>query len=99
MLTTFNEVDMTNMLKLQSEYKDDAFVEKHGVKLGLTSGFVKAALFLDSQTSMRLSRGIDVIYRDCVCISQYSCWNTQVEFLALKECSIKIGEDGRVINS
>lgn len=27
-------------MKLRSEYKD-AFVEKHGVKLGLMSGFVK----------------------------------------------------------
>ncbi|URE25846.1 hypothetical protein MUK42_07349 [Musa troglodytarum] len=40
MLTTFNEVDMTNLMKLRSDYKD-AFVEKHGVKLGLMSGFVK----------------------------------------------------------
>ncbi|TVU29948.1 hypothetical protein EJB05_21544 [Eragrostis curvula] len=31
MLTTFNEVDMTNMMKLRSDYKDN-FVEKHGVK-------------------------------------------------------------------
>ncbi|KAF3672426.1 Dihydrolipoyllysine-residue succinyltransferase component [Capsicum annuum] len=40
LLTTFNEVDMTNLMKLRAEYKD-AFVEKHGVKLGLMSGFVK----------------------------------------------------------
>nr|GMC74535.1 dihydrolipoyllysine-residue succinyltransferase component of 2-oxoglutarate dehydrogenase complex 1, mitochondrial-like [Ipomoea batatas] len=40
LLTTFNEVDMTNLMKLRSEYKD-AFVEKHGVKLGLMSGFIK----------------------------------------------------------
>ncbi|KAG5570268.1 hypothetical protein H5410_060034 [Solanum commersonii] len=43
LLTTFNEVDMTNLMKLRSEYKD-TFVEKHGVKLGLMSGFVKAAV-------------------------------------------------------
>lgn len=30
----------TNLMKLRSDYKD-AFVEKHGVKLGLMSGFVK----------------------------------------------------------
>ncbi|XP_057461790.1 dihydrolipoyllysine-residue succinyltransferase component of 2-oxoglutarate dehydrogenase complex 2, mitochondrial-like isoform X3 [Actinidia eriantha] len=40
LLTTFNEVDMTNLMKFRSDYKD-AFVEKHGVKLGLMSGFVK----------------------------------------------------------
>ncbi|GFZ21980.1 dihydrolipoamide succinyltransferase [Actinidia rufa] len=43
LLTTFNEVDMTNLMKLRSDYKD-AFVEKHGVKLGLMSGFVKSAV-------------------------------------------------------
>ncbi|RZR97358.1 hypothetical protein BHM03_00026528, partial [Ensete ventricosum] len=37
----FHYGSLTDMMKLQSEYKDDAFVEKHGVKLGLTSGFVK----------------------------------------------------------
>ncbi|KAL7197125.1 hypothetical protein ACSBR1_037029 [Camellia fascicularis] len=42
-LTTFNEVDMTNLIKLRSDYKD-VFIEKHGVKLGLMSGFVKAAV-------------------------------------------------------
>lgn len=30
-------------MKLRSEYKD-AFVEKHGVKLGLMSGFVKVRM-------------------------------------------------------
>lgn len=32
-------------MKLRSEYKD-AFFEKHGVKLGLMSGFVKVCLFV-----------------------------------------------------
>ncbi|KAI8030807.1 hypothetical protein LOK49_LG01G02278 [Camellia lanceoleosa] len=43
LLTTFNEVDMTNLMKLRFDYKD-SFVEKHGVKLGLTSGFVKVGI-------------------------------------------------------
>ncbi len=42
-LTTFNEVDMTNVMKLRSEYKD-AFLKKHGVKLGFMSFFVKASI-------------------------------------------------------
>ncbi|RZR84484.1 hypothetical protein BHM03_00011357, partial [Ensete ventricosum] len=33
----------TNLMKLRSDYKD-AFVEKHGVKLGLMSGFVKVLI-------------------------------------------------------
>jgi 2-oxoglutarate dehydrogenase E2 component (dihydrolipoamide succinyltransferase) len=43
MLTTFNEVDMTNVMSLRNEYKD-AFEKKHGVKLGFMSFFVKASI-------------------------------------------------------
>ena len=43
MLTTFNEVDMTNIMKLRSERKDE-FLEKHGVKLGFMSFFTKAVV-------------------------------------------------------
>jgi 2-oxoglutarate dehydrogenase E2 component (dihydrolipoamide succinyltransferase) len=43
MLTTFNEVDMTNLLAVRAHYKD-AFEKKHGVKLGFMSFFVKAAI-------------------------------------------------------
>ncbi len=42
MLTTFQEVDMGNLMDLRSKYKD-AFFEKHGVKLGFMSAFVKAS--------------------------------------------------------
>jgi 2-oxoglutarate dehydrogenase E2 component (dihydrolipoamide succinyltransferase) len=41
MLTTFNEVDMTNIMALRAKYKD-AFKEKHGVNLGFMSFFTKA---------------------------------------------------------
>lgn len=43
MLTTFNEVDMTNVMALRNEYKE-GFEKKHGVKLGFMSFFVKACL-------------------------------------------------------
>ncbi|HLA30800.1 MAG TPA: 2-oxoglutarate dehydrogenase complex dihydrolipoyllysine-residue succinyltransferase [Pseudomonas sp.] len=43
MLTTFNEVDMTEVMALRSKYKD-LFEKKHnGVRLGFMSFFVKAA--------------------------------------------------------
>ena len=41
-LTSFNEVDLSEVMALRSRYKD-AFQEKHGVKLGFMSFFVKAA--------------------------------------------------------
>jgi len=42
-LTTFNEIDMTNVMALRSEYKD-AFEKKYGIRLGFMSFFVKAAV-------------------------------------------------------
>lgn len=41
MLTTFNEVDMTEIIRLRKKYQDK-FVEKHGIKLGFMSFFTKA---------------------------------------------------------
>ena len=43
MLTTFNEVDMTNVMALRASYKD-LFEKKHGVKLGFMGFFVKAVV-------------------------------------------------------
>ena len=42
MLTTFQEVDMGNLMETRSKYKD-AFMEKHAVKLGFMSAFVKVS--------------------------------------------------------
>ena len=43
MLTTFNEADMAPIFDLRKKYKD-AFLEKHGVKLGFMSFFTKAVV-------------------------------------------------------
>ncbi len=43
MLTTFNEVDMTNVMDLRKAYKD-GFEKKHGIKLGFMSFFTKACI-------------------------------------------------------
>ena len=43
MLTTFNEVDMSEIITLREKCKD-AFMQKYGVKLGFMSFFVKASL-------------------------------------------------------
>ncbi len=43
MLTTFNEVDMTAVMELRNQYKDQ-FEKKYGTKLGFMSFFVKAAV-------------------------------------------------------
>ncbi len=43
MLTTYNEVDMTEVMALRNEYKD-LFEKKHGVRLGFMSFFTKACV-------------------------------------------------------
>ncbi|MCA3564828.1 MAG: 2-oxoglutarate dehydrogenase complex dihydrolipoyllysine-residue succinyltransferase [Methylocystis sp.] len=43
MLTTFNEVDMSEVMALRTKYKD-VFEKKHGVKLGFMGFFVKACV-------------------------------------------------------
>ncbi|MDB5406619.1 MAG: dihydrolipoamide succinyltransferase [Rhodospirillales bacterium] len=43
MLTTFNEVDMTEVMALRERYRD-TFEKKHGVRLGFMSLFVKACI-------------------------------------------------------
>ncbi|MBD0354568.1 MAG: 2-oxo acid dehydrogenase subunit E2, partial [Rubrobacteraceae bacterium] len=43
MLTTFNEADMSSVMELRNRRKED-FQERHGVKLGFMSFFVKASI-------------------------------------------------------
>ena len=43
MLTTFNEADMAPIFELRKQYKD-AFLDKHGVKLGFMSFFTRAVV-------------------------------------------------------
>ena len=43
MLTTFNEVDMTAVMELRARYRDE-FQNKHDVKLGFMSFFIKASI-------------------------------------------------------
>ena len=43
MLTTFNEVDMSEVINMRNEHKEE-FQKKYSVKLGFMSFFVKAAV-------------------------------------------------------
>ncbi|CAH8483279.1 unnamed protein product [Schistosoma turkestanicum] len=70
MLTTFNEIDMSNLIELRSQYKD-IFLKKHGVKLGMMSTFTKASAvaLLDQPVVNAVIDGSDIIYRHYVDIS------------------------------
>jgi 2-oxoglutarate dehydrogenase E2 component (dihydrolipoamide succinyltransferase) len=62
-LTTFNEVNMQPVMDLRNRYKD-AFEKKHGVKLGFSSFFVKAAVLALQKFPIVNSSvdGTDIIY-------------------------------------
>jgi len=67
MLTTYNEVDMTEIMALRSEYKD-LFLKKHGVKLGFMSFFTKAcvhALHEVPEVNAEID-GTDIVYKNYV---------------------------------
>lgn len=64
-LTTFNEIDMSGVLRLRERYQDK-FTKQHGMKLGFMGFFVKAAIeALKAFPAVNAEvRGSDVIYKD-----------------------------------
>ncbi len=65
MLTTFNEVDLTDVMTLRKRYRD-TFEKKHGVRLGFMSFFAKASVeALKKFPAVNASvEGTDVIYHN-----------------------------------
>jgi len=70
MLTTFNEIDMSNIMQLRKQHQE-AFVKKYGIKLGFMSAFVKASAYaLTSQPNVNAAiEGGEIVYRDYVDVS------------------------------
>lgn len=70
MLSTFNEVDMTSLMELRKKYQDE-FLEKHGVKLGFMSAFIKASAYALAEVPAvnGVIDGDEIVYRDYVDIS------------------------------
>ena len=64
LLTTFNEIDMSEVMKLRKLY-GEGFRERHGVKLGFMSFFVKAVVTALKQVPQLNAeiRGNDIVYR------------------------------------
>ncbi|XP_009426423.2 dihydrolipoyllysine-residue succinyltransferase component of 2-oxoglutarate dehydrogenase complex, mitochondrial isoform X4 [Pan troglodytes] len=72
MLTTFNEIDMSNIQEMRARHKE-AFLKKHNLKLGFMSAFVKASAFALQEQPV-VNAVIDdttkeVVYRDYIDIS------------------------------
>lgn len=70
LLTTFNEVDMHNVMQMRKEHQDE-FLEKHGIKLGFMSVFAKASAIalMENPIVNAVIDGDEIIYRDYVDIS------------------------------
>ncbi|CAO5681921.1 MAG: Dihydrolipoyllysine-residue succinyltransferase component of 2-oxoglutarate dehydrogenase complex [Holosporales bacterium] len=69
-LTTFNEVDMSSVMELRAKFQD-AFVKKHGVKLGFMSFFVRACVeALKKIPAVNAEiQGDDIVYKNFYDIS------------------------------
>ena len=65
MLTTFNEVDMSEVMAMRTRYKD-AFEKKHGAKLGFMGFFVKACVqaLKDIPAVNAEIDGADLVYKN-----------------------------------
>jgi 2-oxoglutarate dehydrogenase E2 component (dihydrolipoamide succinyltransferase) len=65
MLTTFNEVDMTAVMHMRNQYKDQ-FEKRHGAKLGFMGFFVKACVqaLKDIPAVNAEIDGADIIYKN-----------------------------------
>ncbi len=101
MLTTFNEVDLSEVMKLRKKYQED-FVAKNGIKLGFMSLFAKAcakALMEMPDVNAQID-GNEIVYHDYVDISIAISTPTglvvppvhNVESLQFHEIELKIKE-------
>jgi 2-oxoglutarate dehydrogenase E2 component (dihydrolipoamide succinyltransferase) len=65
MLTTFNEVDMHNLIEMRNKYKD-AFEKKHGTKFGYLPAFIKASssALRDFPAVNACFEGNEIVFRD-----------------------------------
>eukprot|EP00210_Caulerpa_lentillifera_P000443 g429.t1 len=70
LLTTFNEVDMSNIMEMRTLYKE-MFLQKHGVKLGFMSAFVKASVtaLMDLPAVNAVIEDDEIVYREYIDIS------------------------------
>lgn len=70
MLTTFNEINMGNLVELRKTYGEQ-FVKKHNLKLGFMSAFLKSAAtaLQDQPVVNAVIENNEIVYRDYVDIS------------------------------
>jgi 2-oxoglutarate dehydrogenase E2 component (dihydrolipoamide succinyltransferase) len=90
MLTTFNEVDMSAIINLRQKYQDE-FQERHGIKLGFMSPFVKASTLALQKLPIvnAVIEGNEIVYRNYIDISVAVATPTGLVVPVLRNCETK----------
>ncbi|KNC75995.1 hypothetical protein SARC_11492 [Sphaeroforma arctica JP610] len=90
MLTTFNEIDMTNIMALRNQFKDD-FLKKHNIKLGFMSAFLAASTnaLKDQPVLNAVIEGNEIVYRDAIDISVAVASPKGLVVPVIRECNNK----------
>src|SRR5579872_5089533 len=90
MLTTFNEVDMTNVMGLRAHYKD-VFEKKHGSKLGFMGFFTKACVqaLKDIPAVNAEIDGSDLIYKNYYHIGVAVGTDRGLVVPVVRDCDVK----------
>lgn len=89
-LTTFNEIDMSNLMAMRKEHQE-AFMKKHGVKLGFMSPFLKAVTHAAKAEPAvnAFIDGKDVVYHDYVNISVAVAAPKGLVVPVIRNCELK----------
>jgi len=97
-LTTFNEVDMSEIMSLRAKYNEE-FQKKYGIKLGFMSFFLKAATnaLMEMPVVNSVIEGDNVIYRDFIDISVAVSTPTGLMVPVVRNCESKSFSDFELI--
>jgi len=89
-LTTFNEIDMTNVMKMRKLHGEE-FLAKHGVKLGFMSTFVLAAVqaLKDQPAVNAVIDGKEMVYKDYCDVTIAVASPTGLVTPVLRNCETK----------
>lgn len=97
-LTTFNEVDMSEIMSLRAKYNEE-FQKKYGIKLGFMSFFLKAATtaLMEMPVVNSVIEGDNIIYRDFIDISVAVSTPTGLMVPVIRNCETKSSSDFELI--
>ncbi len=97
-LTTFNEVDMSEVMNLRNKFQDE-FSKKYGIKLGFMSFFLRASsmALMEMPIVNSVIDGTDIISREYVDISVAVATPTGLMVPVIRNCESKSLSDFEII--